>query len=49
MDMNLKVEHEEATNSELNTHFWTLNPSQEEGWDHFALFTVTEVRSLKAH
>ncbi len=49
MDMNLKVEHEEATNSELNTHFWTLNPPQEEGCDHFALFTVTEVQSLKAH
>lgn len=49
MDRNLKVEHEEATNSELNAHFWTLNPPQEEGWDHFALFTVTEVQSLKAH
>jgi hypothetical protein len=48
MDMNLKVECEEATDSELNMHFWTLNPPQEEGWDHFALFTVTEVRTLKA-
>jgi len=47
--LHLKVEREEATNSELNTHFWTLNPPQEEGLEHFALFTVTEVRSLKAH
>jgi len=29
MDMNLKVEREEATNSE---HFWTLNPPKKKDW-----------------